>query len=53
MGIAISSTWSVYQHLARGELVQVLAPKVRAFIDFYAGYFGDRPYWDQDLLDSP
>jgi DNA-binding transcriptional LysR family regulator len=74
LGIAISSTWSVYQHLARGELVQVLAqypmqahtaiwamyssarllaPKVRAFIDFYAGYFGDRPYWDQDLPDSP
>ena len=70
LGIAISSTWSVYQHLARGELVQVLpnspllaqtaiwamypssrllAPKVRAFIDFYAEYFGEEPYWDQAL----
>ncbi|UTW08075.1 LysR family transcriptional regulator [Pseudomonas benzenivorans] len=70
LGIAISSTWSVYQHLARGELIQVLkdsplvaetaiwaiysssrlmAPKVRAFIDFYAEYFGGEPYWDQAL----
>lgn len=23
-----------------------LSPKVRAFIDFLAGYFGDPPYWD-------
>jgi DNA-binding transcriptional LysR family regulator len=70
LGIAISSTWSVYQHMARGELVQVLpnnpliahtaiwamyssarqlAPKVRAFIDFYAEYFGEEPYWDKTL----
>ncbi len=68
LGIAIGSTWSLYRHLARGELVQVLphsplaaqtaiwalyssarllAPKVRAFIDFYAGYFGEEPYWDR------
>lgn len=78
LGIAISSTWSVYQHLVRGELVEVLphtpllaktaiwamfpssrllAPKVRAFIDFYAEYFGEEPYWDQLLpgavLESP
>lgn len=68
LGIAISSTWSVYQHLTRGDLIQVLpdtpltahtaiwamypssrllAPKVRAFIDFFAERFGDTPYWDR------
>ncbi|BFM10670.1 LysR family transcriptional regulator [Simiduia litorea] len=67
LGISINATWSVYQHLARGELVPVLedfplaretaiwavypssrllAPKVRAFIDYFADYFGDIPYWD-------
>ena len=24
-----------------------LAPKVRAFIDFFANYFGETPYWDE------
>jgi len=68
LGITISSTWSIYQHLARGELVQILedyplvsdtaiwtvypssrllAPKVRAFIDYFAQYYGQRPYWDE------
>ncbi|WP_076419323.1 LysR family transcriptional regulator [Colwellia sp. UCD-KL20] len=67
IGITISSTWSIYKHLERGELVQILkdhplasntalwavypssrllAPKVRAFIDFFSEYFGDTPYWD-------
>ncbi|MDN3638800.1 LysR family transcriptional regulator [Simiduia curdlanivorans] len=67
LGISINATWSVYQHLARGELVPVLeefplvadtaiwavypssrllAPKVRAFIDYFADYFGETPYWD-------
>lgn len=67
LGIAINSTWSVYQHLARGELVQILrdyplvsdtaiwavypssrllAPKVRAFIDYFAAHFGNTPYWE-------
>ncbi|MFK7806022.1 MAG: LysR family transcriptional regulator [Anaerolineae bacterium] len=67
LGLALNSTWSVYQHLQRGELVQVLqdyplssetaiwavypssrllAPKVRAFIDYFADYFGNPPYWD-------
>ncbi len=67
LGIAISARWSVYKHLQRGELVQVLkdyplrddaaiwavypssrllAPKVRAFIDYFSGYFGSPPYWD-------
>jgi len=26
-----------------------LSPKVRVFIDFLAGRFGDRPYWDEGL----
>ncbi|MEM9777161.1 MAG: LysR family transcriptional regulator [Chloroflexota bacterium] len=67
LGIALNSTWSVYQELEQGTLVQVLpnypllsetaiwavypssrllAPKVRAFIDYFASYFGDPPYWD-------
>lgn len=70
LGLAISATWSVYQHLKRGELVQVLkeyplaseaavwavypssrllAPKVRAFIDYFAEYYGNPPYWDLAL----
>lgn len=71
LGITISSTWSVYQHLQRGELVPILtdyplvsdtaiwavypssrllAPKVRVFIDYLAGYYGDPPYWDAGLM---
>lgn len=71
LGIAINSTWSVYQHLARGELVQILkeyplvsesaiwavypssrllAPKVRAFIDYFSEFYGDPPYWEQPVL---
>lgn len=67
LGITIASLWSVYRHLNRGELVQVLenyplasdtavwavypssrllAPKVRAFIDYFAEYFGSPPYWE-------
>ncbi|HBR96052.1 MAG TPA: LysR family transcriptional regulator [Gammaproteobacteria bacterium] len=73
MGIAISSTWNVYQHLQRGELVQILgdyplvpepaiwavypssrllAPKVRAFIDYFVGVYSDPPYWDQANIDD-
>lgn len=68
LGIAMSSTWNVYQHLRRGELVQILreypyvsdtaiwavypssrllAPKVRAFIDYFSACFGGEPYWDR------
>ncbi len=70
LGIAINATWSVYQHLERGELVQILrdypltadaaiwavypssrllAPKVRAFIEYLAQYYGNPPYWDKNL----
>ncbi len=67
LGITISSTWNIYQHLERGELVQILqdyplicdtaiwavypssrllAPKVRAFIDYFVEHFGNTSYWD-------
>ncbi len=68
LGIAVNSRWSVYQHLYRGKLVQILpdyplvsntaiwavypssrllAPKVRVFIDYFASYYGNPPYWDK------
>lgn len=67
IGIAINSTWSVYQQIDRGELVEILcdtplvsntaiwavypssrllAPKVRAFIDYFANCYRSPPYWD-------
>lgn len=67
IGISLTSTWCSYQHLQRGDLVQILkdyplvsdtaiwavypssrllAPKVRAFIDYFSEYFGDTPYWE-------
>lgn len=67
LGITISSKWSVYKQLEKGELTQILneypiatdtaiwavypssrllAPKVRAFIDYFSDYFGDVPYWE-------
>lgn len=33
--------YAVYAHR------QLLASKVRSFVDFMEGYFGDPPYWDQ------
>lgn len=65
LGLAINSKWSVYKHLERGDLVQVLdeyplmsdaaiwavypssrllAPKVRAFIDYFAERFNNMPF---------
>lgn len=70
LGITVSSTWSIYEHLNNGELIQVLpehklysktniwavypsshllAPKVRAFIDYFAQQFNGIPYWDKKL----
>ncbi|WP_372882805.1 LysR family transcriptional regulator [Psychromonas sp.] len=67
LGIAMCATWIAYEHLQRGELVQILedyplvdeaaiwavypssrlvAPKVRAFLDYFAQYYGTPPYWD-------
>ncbi|MDO6565251.1 LysR family transcriptional regulator [Amphritea sp. 1_MG-2023] len=67
LGISVSSIWSVYEQLEKGELMRVLrdyplvsdtavwavypssrllAPKVRAFIDYYAECFKEPVYWD-------
>lgn len=69
LGIAMSATWSVYKHLERGDLVQILkdyplvseaaiwavypssrllAPKVRAFIDYFGECYRSPPYWDHN-----
>ncbi|MEM8861741.1 MAG: LysR family transcriptional regulator [Chloroflexota bacterium] len=39
--ISETAIWAVYPSS------RLLAPKVRVFIDFLAGRFGDPPYWDQ------
>lgn len=70
LGISINSTWSAYEYLRTGELVQILkdyplvsetaiwavypssrqlAPKVRAFIDYFVQAYGDKPYWDNRI----
>ncbi|TMO70811.1 LysR family transcriptional regulator [Pseudoalteromonas sp. S3785] len=36
-----TAIWSVYPSS------RLLAPKVRAFIDYFSGYFGDEPYWEK------
>ncbi|GAB3484977.1 LysR family transcriptional regulator [Marinomonas epiphytica] len=38
---ADAAIWAVYPSS------RLLAPKVRAFIDYFSSYFGDNPYWDQ------
>lgn len=38
-----TAIWAVYPSS------RLLAPKVRAFIDYFAGQFGSKPYWDQEL----
>lgn len=38
-----SAIWAVYPSS------RLLAPKVRAFIDFFSAYFGDTPYWDAEM----
>ena len=74
MGLTISATWSVFQHIRNGDLVQVLPdyplasdtaiwavypstrllpPKVRVFIDYFADFYGDPPYWDLPYDHSP
>lgn len=39
--VASTAIWAVYPSS------RMLAPKVRAFIDYYLDYFGDTPYWDE------
>ncbi|WED23750.1 LysR family transcriptional regulator [Vibrio sp. JC009] len=38
-----AAIWAVYPSS------RLLAPKVRAFIDYLAGYYGSPPYWDVEL----
>lgn len=73
LGITINSTWSAYQQLISGELVEILnhyplvsntaiwavypssrqlAPKVRAFINYFIHYFGEEPYWENEIKRS-
>lgn len=42
-GLRESHIYAVYPHRRH------LSPKVRAFVDFIAGYFGDPPYWDRHI----
>ncbi|WP_394390757.1 LysR family transcriptional regulator [Shewanella woodyi] len=67
MGVAMCATWIAYEHLKRGDLIQILedypliddasiwaiypsskllAPKIRAFIDYFSVYYGTPAYWD-------
>ncbi len=39
-----TAIWAVYPSS------RLLAPKVRAFIDFFNDYFGDEPYWEKALI---
>ena len=69
LGITINSTWSAYQQLMSGDLVEILshyplvsntaiwavypssrqlAPKIRAFIDYFFTHFGETPYWENN-----
>lgn len=44
LDLAVSAVWPHHRHLS---------PKVRAFVDFLAGRFGPRPYWDEGLGPCP
>ncbi|TYK64666.1 LysR family transcriptional regulator [Colwellia echini] len=39
--VSNTDIWAVYPSS------RLLAPKVRAFIDYFANHFGNSPYWDQ------
>lgn len=39
--VSDTAIWAVYPSS------RLLAPKVRVFIDYFAEYFGDPPYWDK------
>lgn len=41
--VSKTAIWAVYPSS------RLLAPKVRAFIDYFADRFGNPPYWDKDL----
>ncbi len=40
--ISETAIWAVYPSS------RLLAPKVRAFIDYFSDYFGDEPYWESE-----
>lgn len=40
--ISATDIWAVYPSS------RLLAPKVRAFIDYFKQYFGDKPYWESN-----
>lgn len=44
--ISETAIWAVYPSS------RLLAPKVRAFIDYFSDYYGDPPYWDCHLTES-
>ncbi|CAM3098753.1 LysR family transcriptional regulator [Vibrio rarus] len=44
--VSESAIWAVYPSS------RLLAPKVRAFIDFFKDYFGETPYWDKLFLEN-
>ena len=41
--VSHTAIWAVYPSS------RLLAPKVRAFIDYFAACFGDSPYWEQTI----
>ncbi|MGR4019110.1 LysR family transcriptional regulator [Vibrio harveyi] len=41
-----ASIWAVYPSS------RLIAPKVRAFIDYFAEYYGQPPYWDLELAEQ-
>ena len=42
--ISATEIWAVYPSS------RLLAPKVRAFIDYFKDYFGEQPYWEKPFL---
>lgn len=73
LGITVNASWSAYQQLISGELVEVLksyplvsktaiwavypssrqlAPKVRAFINYFSDHFGEQPHWESAIKQS-
>lgn len=44
--VSHTAIWAIYPSSRQ------LAPKVRAFIDFFSGFFGETPYWDKEIAQS-
>lgn len=42
--VSDAAIWAVY------PTSRLLAPKVRAFIDYFTDYYGNPPYWDQKIV---